>query len=364
MRPADVREDGLEVLARLAAEGATGALFGEAGAVYLQAGQVVHAESPAAPTIGELLVRAGRTAADAWQSALRQSERRGRVAHALLAEGRVARGQLEICHLGALYDAAWFALGGDLAPLRFRAGADHWLGAIRPVPAAVVDREVRRRCRLLNAPPQPQAAAPVRPSSAALAARAGGRPWRCAGLPAVPPRRQPVLTAADGARSATDIARLLGRPTFHVLLDVRRLANAGYLEPLRAQWPAPAAGDAAARRPVLPRRVKEPTAYAAGWARYALPGSDSGRQTGREPVRDAGRDAERLPDHRRTTDHGRTTGHLRVPDAAPRPGPAARGRTPDHAAAVGPDLAPDSAHGAEPDIALLRRVRDALEEKL
>lgn len=242
MRPADVREDGLEVLARLAAEGATGALFGEAGAVYIQAGQVVHAESPAAPTVGELLVRAGRTAAEAWQSALRQSERRGRVAHALLADGRVPRGQLEICHLGALYDAAWFALGGDLGPLRFRPGADHWLGAIRPVPAAVVEREVRRRCRLLNAPPQPCAAATVRPSRTALAARAAGRPWRSAGLPAVPPRRLPVLTAADGTRSATDIARLLGRPTFHVLLDVRRLANAGYLEPAHAQWPASADG--------------------------------------------------------------------------------------------------------------------------
>lgn len=247
-------------LTRLAETRATGALFSDVGAVYVRDGQVVHAESPATPTVEELLAGVGRLSTDAWRTAVRRGGRRGQVARALLDSGQLARGELEICHLGALYDAAYFALAPDSGRVRFRAGAGHWLGVIRPVPAGAVARELGRRRRLLDTPcsgPARPYDAPVRPTRAADPVRRGGG-TRSAGLPMVPPRRLPVLVVADGTRTATDIARLLGRPTFHVLLDVRRLATDGYLEASVASVP----DDARTNRAVLPYRVREAAAAA------------------------------------------------------------------------------------------------------
>jgi hypothetical protein len=46
-----------------------------------------------------------------------------------------------------------------------------------------------------------------------------------------------VLARIDGVRTATDISRELGRPAFHTLVDVRRLAAAGIVS-ARAAAPA------------------------------------------------------------------------------------------------------------------------------
>lgn len=231
-------------LEQLATGRATGALYTDVGALYLVRGQVVHAESPAAPTLDELLIRAGRLAAESWQTAIDQGGARGQVASALVEGGLLARGELEICHLGALFDAAYFALAPRHGPTRFRSGAGHWLGAVRPVPAAAVKREVARRRRLLDAVwPYPAVDhAPLRPTE-----RAGGGVWAVR----VPRRHRAVLALADGVRTPTVIARALGRPAYHTLLDVRRLAAAGCVEtprqaPDRDQPPAPAAAPATA----------------------------------------------------------------------------------------------------------------------
>lgn len=266
-------------LDQLAAGRATGALYTDAGALYLVRGQVVHAESPAAPTLDELLIRAGRLAAEGWQRAVDRGGARGQVASALVEGGLLARGELEICHLGALFDAAYFALAPPHGPARFRSGAGHWLGTIRPVTAEAVKREVARRRRLLDAVwPYPAVDhAPLRPSD-----RAGGgvRSVR------VPRRHRAVLALADGVRTPTVIAHALGRPASHTLLDVRRLAAAGCVE--------------------TPRQA---------------------------------------PDH----------------DQQPAPAPAAPGPAPSPALSAEISALHKT---AGPDIALLRRVRDALEEKL
>ncbi len=44
----------------------------------------------------------------------------------------------------------------------------------------------------------------------------------------------------DGIRTATGIARNLGRQAFHTLVDVRRLAAAGHVAPLPPVVPEPA----------------------------------------------------------------------------------------------------------------------------
>ncbi|MEV5906967.1 transcriptional regulator, partial [Streptomyces sp. NPDC052127] len=50
--------------------------------------------------------------------------------------------------------------------------------------------------------------------------------------PAPTARQSAVLASVDGVRTASDIARELGRQAFHTLVDVRRLAAAGLLTAL------------------------------------------------------------------------------------------------------------------------------------
>ncbi|MGW2815410.1 transcriptional regulator [Streptomyces sp. NPDC001415] len=216
------------MLVRLVAERATGALLRDRGTLYLCDGQVVHAESPAAPGIDVLLTTAGRLRPEGWREAVDRAGPRGRVGRFLVESGQVGDGELEICHLGALHDAAFFALAPSSGPTRFRYGVAHWIGPVRPVSAAAVEREAARRRELLD------------------------RLWPCPDLDAAPvvrsrrrpdvpltPRQRAVLTRADGARTPQDIARALGRPAFHTLIDVRRLAAVGAVETPRARTPPP-----------------------------------------------------------------------------------------------------------------------------
>ncbi|MBB1245882.1 transcriptional regulator [Streptomyces durbertensis] len=239
-------------LRRLAADRATGVLYSDVGAVYLTDGEVVHAESSAAPGLDELLARGGRLAADCWQQAVRDGGARGGIARRLVDSGRLSRGELEICHLFALFDAAFFVLDASPGAVRFRAGAGHWLGPIRAVPAGAVEREVRRRRRLLDRLwPHPAVdTSPVRRLPEPSTGPGRGR---------VPRRQRDVLELADGTRTPYAIARQLGRPAFHTLVDVRRLAAAGRVAtpppatpPPRVPPAAPASAGAAVPSPAVP----------------------------------------------------------------------------------------------------------------
>lgn len=222
------------MLVRLASERATGALLRDAGTLYLVDGRVVHAESPASPGVEVLLTATGRLPADGWQEALDRAGARRQVGRFLVDSGRLTDGELEICHLGALFDAAFFVLAPASGPTRFRYGAVHWLGPVRPVAAEAVERETLRRRKLLeDLWPSPEV------DSAPVVRRQAVR------SPPVTPRQRAVLELADGARTPAAISRLLGRPAFHTLIDVRRLAAAGHIATPRApappgSFPAPA----------------------------------------------------------------------------------------------------------------------------
>ncbi|MEU9101015.1 transcriptional regulator [Streptomyces sp. NPDC048361] len=207
------------MLSRLVAERATGALLRDSGTLYLVDGQVVHAESPAAPGIDVLLTVSGRLRPEGWQWAVDQAGARGAVGRFLVDSGQVTGGELELCHLGALFDAAFFTLSPGSGPTRFRYGVAHWIGPVRPVPACSVAREAARRRELLfRLWPHPEVdTAPV-----VAAPGLGGAP--------VTARQRALLALADGVRTPQDIARLLGRPAFHTLVDVRRLAACGAVE--------------------------------------------------------------------------------------------------------------------------------------
>ncbi|CAM5242810.1 hypothetical protein SGLAM104S_04175 [Streptomyces glaucescens] len=207
------------MLSRLAAERATGVLVRERGALHLVEGGVVHAESPAAPGLDVLLTAHGTLDSAAWREA---ADRAGADAGRLLvAGGRLPAGALELCRLAALFDAAYFVLAPSSAPGRFRYGGLRPPAGFRPVPVADVERETLRRRELLHRiwpDPRADTAALTRPDPA--------------GGPAPPPRQQAVLDLVDGVRTAADIARELGRPGFHTLVDIRRLAATGLVAPL------------------------------------------------------------------------------------------------------------------------------------
>ncbi|MFF7182673.1 transcriptional regulator [Streptomyces sp. NPDC008121] len=217
------------MLTRLASERATGALLRDHGTLYLVDGRVVHAESPAAPGLDVLLSAAGRLPREGWDEAVDRAGARHQVGRFLVDSGRLGDGELEICHLGAVFDAAFFVLAPGSGPTRFRYGVAHWFGTVRPVSAEAVERETVRRRELLDSV-WPYAAVdtcPVVPRAAS--------PGQT-----VSPRQRALLAAADGARTPAEIARVLGRPAFHTLLDVRRLAAAGLVEtPLESPTAVP-----------------------------------------------------------------------------------------------------------------------------
>ncbi|MEU8450847.1 winged helix-turn-helix domain-containing protein [Streptomyces globisporus] len=217
------------MLQRLAAERATGALMRDHGTLYLADGQVVHAESPATPGIDVLLTTGGTLRHEGWWDAVAQAGAGHRVGRYLVDSGHVPGGALELCHLGALYDAAFFALAPTGTPARFRYGVAHWIGPVRPVPVAAVERETLRRREFLDRIwPDPAC------DSAPLLRTAHGTDAP------VPTRQRRLLELVDGFRTASDIAQALGRSAFHILVDLRRLAAAGLVEAVRAQ-PLPAA---------------------------------------------------------------------------------------------------------------------------
>ncbi|PZH14602.1 hypothetical protein C1I97_10450 [Streptomyces sp. NTH33] len=215
------------MLTRLAAEQATGVLVRERGTLYLAEGRVVHAESPLTPGLDLLLTAHGTLAAEVWRDAVARADDRHGAARLLLDGGHLAEGALELCHLGALYDAAYFALAPSSTPGRFRYGIAHRLGPVLPVPVADLERETLRRRELLHRI-WPDAAPDSTPLVRTYATAA----------PRLTPRQHALLERIDGTRTATDLARELGRQAFHTLVDVRRLTAAGLVAPRHSPEPA------------------------------------------------------------------------------------------------------------------------------
>ncbi|WP_052390486.1 hypothetical protein [Streptomyces sp. NRRL B-24484] len=232
-------------LTDLAADLATGALHGSAGTVHLVDGEVVHAESPATPDVGTLLTSAGRLSARTWADAMAAARGSGSAAEHLVAAGAIGLGELELCHLTAVLDAAFFALPQNDGPIGFLPGVRPGLTLARPLEAGALRLAVGKRRALLDRT-HPAAGLDVSPVRARTEpAVPERRPTACSG------RRRAVLAAADGYRTPAQIARLLGRSAYTTLLDIRHLAAAGLIE-TPAPWngPAPVAAVREAAGPV------------------------------------------------------------------------------------------------------------------
>ncbi|MGW0081306.1 hypothetical protein [Streptomyces sp. NPDC003393] len=212
------------MLTRLAAERASGVLVRERGTLHLSEGLVVHAESPLAPGLDTLLTAHGTLTREAWRDAVSRADEHGGVVHLRPAGGRLTEGALQLCRLGALYDAAYFALAPSSTPGRFRYGLAHRLGPVLPVPVDALQRETLRRRDLLR-----RIWPDARADSAPLART------HPTAAPKLTARQRALLERVDGTRTAAELARELGRQAFHTLVDVRRLASLGLVTPLRPE---------------------------------------------------------------------------------------------------------------------------------
>jgi hypothetical protein len=207
------------------------------GAIFIVDGRLSYAECGLVSGVDKLLTASGRVPADVWRAAVAAGRATGRIGDTLIADGHISRNELALSALSALMDAAFFLFDAAVGA-QFEPEAVNPLGAFCKLEFAAVCAEVDRRRRLL---------ADVWPDPAIDTAAV------------VPARRlrghQVSLTAAqweivanaDRRRSPTDLARLLGRETFVMLLEARRLARSGLIEPGRPGGSAVAESVAAVR---------------------------------------------------------------------------------------------------------------------
>ncbi|MER8184220.1 transcriptional regulator [Kitasatospora sp. NPDC094015] len=236
-------------LTDLAAQRATGVITGTDGSLYLHDGSVVHAESPSAPGVGSLLTGCGRLTPAEWAGHLEGHRTDGRpLAEQLVGSGRVSASELHLCHLTAVLDAAFFALGQAEGEIHFSAAVEPRFTLARPMSVRELRAAAGRRRALLDRVwPCPQL------DTATVRRRPGAVPRACTR------RRRAVLEAADGLRTPAEIARLLGRSTFGTVLDIRHLAAGGLIE---SAAPVPEPAPAPSFPPVTvppPRAAPEPS---------------------------------------------------------------------------------------------------------
>ncbi|MFI5844354.1 DUF4388 domain-containing protein [Catenuloplanes sp. NPDC051500] len=210
-------------LSQLVTAGETGALHVDGdpgGVIYLTEGQVSYVESAAAPGVGELLTTSGRLSAPTWDSAVSAGKDAHRVGRLLIEQGHLTEGELELCVLGVIYDAAYFVLQPAAVPVRFAAGEQHWIGPVCRVDADVLSKETTRRRRLLDE---------VFDSSTLDTAAVRPAPRPPVERVVLSALQYELLLAADGERTPAALARILGRAGFVTLQQVRALAAAGLI---------------------------------------------------------------------------------------------------------------------------------------
>lgn len=301
----------VKTLRELAALSATGALHLEgapAVVVYLRDGQVCQIDAGAVPGIGQLLTASGRVSDDVWQSVLTVGAPAGRVGALLVEQGYLSQGELELCANAALFDAAFFALNAEPTSVRFAAGQTSWFGGVLRVDVERLIRETARRRELLAAalPSGVFDQAPVVP-----VARMPRDQIVLDGL------RWELLVHADGHRTPVELAGLLGRSAFATLLEVRRLAAVGLLQPpseaVRVPTVTPYRPAVSGSRLAGPRLADPGVA-----ARPTTAASSSGLASALGPVASLSPEHEPVPPAA-----GSPSGVARLASPAPSSGPAA-----------------------------------------
>jgi hypothetical protein len=224
--PARLR-DALELWCAVGATGALRLVEPARGTVYLTAGRITYAECPSACGVHRLLTASGRLSTEDWRAALASGKAGGRVGEALIEQGLLAPVELEVAVLSALYGAAYFLLD-ERSEVHLEVGARHPLGPVVALDLATVSAEVDRRHRALL---EVWSDSTVDTATVVPTRRLPGHRVALSAL------QWEIVANADRRRTPIDLARVLGRDTYALLLEVRRLASAGLVEPGRQPVP-------------------------------------------------------------------------------------------------------------------------------
>jgi Domain of unknown function (DUF4388) len=147
------------LLNQLGASGQTGALHVDGtpgGVLYLVAGHIVQAETPACPGVGERLVASGRLSAQTWKAAYEEGRLRHRVGRILIRDGHIGQHELAARVVATICDTTHALLQSGDAPIRFVPGERHWLGVITQVEMGALIQETAKRLRTVPAPYEPR----------------------------------------------------------------------------------------------------------------------------------------------------------------------------------------------------------------
>jgi hypothetical protein len=143
------------LLTELGESGRTGTLHiggTPGGALYLVAGRIAYAETPARPGIGERLVASGRLLAAVWQAACDGGRGAHAVGRLLVRDGHLGQNELACRVVAAICDATHALLQSDEAPVHFVPGERHWLGVVTQVELGALGHETARRMLTVPAP--------------------------------------------------------------------------------------------------------------------------------------------------------------------------------------------------------------------
>jgi hypothetical protein len=146
-------------LTELGETGRTGALHVDGrpgGVLYLMAGRIAYAETPACPGLGERLVASGRVSPQDWAAAVAEGRGAHRVGRVLLREGLIGRNELALRLVAAIADAAGELLQAESASVRFVPGERHWLGDITQVDLGALGHRTAERLRRVPGPRRPR----------------------------------------------------------------------------------------------------------------------------------------------------------------------------------------------------------------
>ncbi|MGW4236231.1 hypothetical protein ACWEJP_05120 [Streptomyces sp. NPDC004749] len=224
------------------------------GTIHLRDGLIVAIESPGTPSVESALLKSGRIDEEGWARALATARETGAEGDALgatlVARGLVGAVELEVLCAATVFEGAFaLSLGrtaewetAEPSPV-LRCGP-----GIEPRAAA---EETTRRLALVSrlwGPAAELARARTRPSS--QAERTAGR---------LPRRYQSLLTAANGRRTPRDLAFVLGRGLFGVMVDLIRMND---IELLQWEGARPAGRPSTAPR-LIPTEQSPPAAPSA-----------------------------------------------------------------------------------------------------
>ena len=141
--PADQIASELAVLAQGEASGAVEINGQPGGIVYLNAGRLTFAESPAVPDLGTRLIRSGRIQPEVWDQLARESQPDGAIGSALVARGIVTAAELQRLLQSITLDALLalttpFAGECAVAGIWFAPQRSHWAEAVLAMDVASV----------------------------------------------------------------------------------------------------------------------------------------------------------------------------------------------------------------------------------